>query len=332
MRSVLVLGIAALSFTTASGQEASFRDDFEAAQLDPFWTAHADGGSITFPSTAQYHGGSQCVQFDSVDGAHKSIGIGHAFDEDTYGVVSVFLYDTGADVESSNYMILSASPFSVYTTDYDGGPGAGGNYQVQVQPNDPIDSGVDRTVGWHEFRIRSTPSSSTVWIDGVTVYTGDGGQPFTETSIAMFGPEYRPAFVSYFDDFSLSTSLASWGIYGDGFSGTDGVPQLAASADPILGSTLRLDVENSSDDYTVALMLIGTEATSLPTTRGGTLLVVPSISTLLALSPYGNSIAADLPADELLSGLEIFAQVLELDAGAARGVSFTPGLKLTLGH
>jgi hypothetical protein len=33
----------------------------------------------------------------------------------------------------------------------------------------------------------------------------------------------------------------------------------------------------------------------------------------------------------MLCGLSIYLQALEIDAGASRGVSFTPGLQLVLG-
>ena len=55
-----------------------FADDFEGSTLDPFWTPHAQSGSITFPSTAQAHSGSQSIQFNSIQGAErKNIGIEH---------------------------------------------------------------------------------------------------------------------------------------------------------------------------------------------------------------------------------------------------------------
>jgi len=53
---------------------------------------------------------------------------------------------------------------------------------------------------------------------------------------------------------------------------------------------------------------------------------------VLALPAAGASLTATLPADPALGDLEIDLQVLEADAGAVKGVSFTPGLELILGH
>jgi hypothetical protein len=39
-----------------------------------------------------------------------------------------------------------------------------------------------------------------------------------------------------------------------------------------------------------------------------------------------------IPNDEALAGLVVDMQALEHDLGAVRGVSFTAGLELTLGH
>ncbi len=124
---------------------------------------------------------------------------------------------------------------------------------------------------------------------------------------------------------------AAWSNYGAGFPGTLGVPSFTSRADPRFGTEVILDLENSLGSYTVALFLLGFQRASIPTSWGGDLLVQPTFSALLALGPAGTTIAAELPYYPGLCGFEIDAQALELDAGAARGVSFTPGLELILG-
>ncbi len=125
---------------------------------------------------------------------------------------------------------------------------------------------------------------------------------------------------------------ATWSNYGTGFPGTLGVPSLESREDPLFGTTITLDLGNSSGMFIVGLLLVGFQETSVPTNKGGDLLVVPALTILLLLAPSGTSIEGDIPANEALCGLEIFAQALELDPGAANGVSFTPGLKLVFGH
>jgi len=48
--------------------------------------------------------------------------------------------------------------------------------------------------------------------------------------------------------------------------------------------------------------------------------------------PWGSSFTGDLPLDAKLYGITIDLQVIERDPGAAKGVSFTPGLELVLGR
>ena len=53
---------------------------------------------------------------------------------------------------------------------------------------------------------------------------------------------------------------------------------------------------------------------------------------LIDLPAGGTSIAGKIPIDHNLCGFTIDLQAIEVDAGAAKGVSFTPGLELLLGH
>ena len=203
-RALIAAGCLSLLVGLASAQPINYADNFESGSLNPFWTSSASGGSVVFPSTAQAHGGSQSVQFDSLAGVDKNIGLHHVLSQPSYGQVSVWVFDTGADQASGNYLILSASPFSITAFDYDLGPDNGGHYYYQIQPDNPVNTPVDRTQGWHQFSINATADSLSMAIDGTTVLTGSGGTPFTEVSFAMFGPAFRPAMTSYFDDFQAN--------------------------------------------------------------------------------------------------------------------------------
>ena len=39
-----------------------------------------------------------------------------------------------------------------------------------------------------------------------------------------------------------------------------------------------------------------------------------------------------IPCDSTIAGSNLFLQMLELDGGASNGISFTDGLKMTIGH
>jgi Tol biopolymer transport system component len=128
------------------------------------------------------------------------------------------------------------------------------------------------------------------------------------------------------------SAYATWNSYGDGHAGTLGIPALAPGWRPVLGSRLTVDVGNSSLDYTVGAMFIGFEQTAIRSSWGGDLLVEPVITQLVGLSPWGANLYGDLPNDESLIGFSIDLQAIEVDAGAAEGMSFTQGLELLLGR
>src|SRR5262249_2414285 len=92
--------------------------------------------------------------------------------------------------------------------------------------------------------------------------------------------------------------------------------------------------EVSADSYGVdtgGFLLAGFRSANLPTAWGGTLLVRPALVSGLLLPAAGLSLRAPIPCDDVLCGLALFAQLVEVDRGASRGVSFTPGLELNLG-
>jgi len=118
--------------------------------------------------------------------------------------------------------------------------------------------------------------------------------------------------------------------YGNGFAGTLGVPQLSASA-PRLNQPCDVTLGNSSGAWTVALLMTGTDPAQIPTALGGDLLVEPIWSRLVSVPAAGFDLATSLPPDERLAALDFYLQALELDPGAAHGVSFTTGLALRVG-
>jgi len=125
-------------------------------------------------------------------------------------------------------------------------------------------------------------------------------------------------------------SPASASGYGAGTAGELGVPSLDVSALPFLDSDFDLIVGTSTSWYTIGVLVLGVAPQSL-SVRGGTLLVDPLLSLPIALFPGSTRFGESLPPDELFAGGTVYLQVLELDAAAPRGVSFTPGLALTPG-
>jgi Tol biopolymer transport system component len=126
--------------------------------------------------------------------------------------------------------------------------------------------------------------------------------------------------------------LAAWSNYGAGYAGTHGVPNLTARADPVLGTSLTLDVENSSGAPAAATLLLGLHRASIPTGKGGTLLVDAFLFLPVALPAVDLPLGGSLPDDPTLVGAIVDLQAVEADPGAAYRLSFTPGLELTLGY
>ena len=128
------------------------------------------------------------------------------------------------------------------------------------------------------------------------------------------------------------STFASWSNYGAGFPGTNGVPSFTSQQDPVFGATITLDLANSYGKPTTGLIFIGFSRADLHSGWGGNLLVVPAVTILITFSYGGDSFTGDLPDDPTLCGFALDLQAIESDPGAAKGVSFTPGLELLLGR
>jgi virginiamycin B lyase len=222
--------------STAEIAPLTFTDDFEGPTLDPFWTVTAQSGSVRFPSTAQAHSGNQSVEFDSTaTSQQKDIELYHVFPVPVYGDFSVWIYDTGANVSSSNYISFTLFNSQTYATlsawDYNFGDGATYN---GGSPTDGFYSAIPRTEAWHQFEINATATSTTYTIDGAVVHTGPG-MGVERVALSMSGPYWRPAGVSYFDDFAFTQEDGGGGA--PNFSaGAQGVAS-ASHPDPLPAST-----------------------------------------------------------------------------------------------
>jgi Tol biopolymer transport system component len=125
---------------------------------------------------------------------------------------------------------------------------------------------------------------------------------------------------------------ASWNNYGAGFPGTNGVPTFTSQQNPAFGATITLDLANSYANPTVGVLFVGFTQTSIHSNWGGDLLVVPALTMFVTFSYGGDSFTGTIPDDRALCGVAVDLQAIEADPGAAKGVSFTPGLELVIGR
>lgn len=119
--------------------------------------------------------------------------------------------------------------------------------------------------------------------------------------------------------------------YGSGWPGTLGVPSFAASAEPIICSTIGLELGNSRGRDTQATVFAGASPAELPTAYGGTLLVLPLFAFPTTLPAAGASVPVTIPCDVSVCGTEVFLQSIVVDPGASQGIAFSRGLMLVLG-
>jgi Tol biopolymer transport system component len=124
----------------------------------------------------------------------------------------------------------------------------------------------------------------------------------------------------------------SWSNYGSGFPGTFGAPTLSLRKLPRFGAYITLDVTSSSGTTAAGWLLCGFGSTDVPTHFGGHLLVTFLWIQPVVIGPAGSAFPASIPTDFVWAGVDVFVQAVEADAGAARGLSFTDGLTLTIGQ
>jgi hypothetical protein len=128
-----------------------------------------------------------------------------------------------------------------------------------------------------------------------------------------------------------TTTVANWNNYSAGWPGTNGVPAFTARADPVVGSPLDLDLDNSAGVTTAGILVLGLGKASIPTRKGGLILVSPLLFISLPLPAGGLTLSGQVPDDPALYGLHLYLQAIEADAGASNGLSFTRGLDLYFG-
>jgi hypothetical protein len=211
---LVILAISAASLV-ATTTRADFSDGFEGPTLDPFWLTQTNHGYVNFPSTVRAHTGHQSVELGTLTTTSaygKTAALYHNFPGPTRGTLSVWVYDTGADILSSNYILLCAyhaGALVAYmgTTDYDRGPPANGStYFYSAVGGAPIVidiSQIDRTQAWHEFTIASVWNYLTLAVDGTNIYTAWGDHPFDQVVLEVTASSTRPPWAAQFDDFSF---------------------------------------------------------------------------------------------------------------------------------
>lgn len=127
------------------------------------------------------------------------------------------------------------------------------------------------------------------------------------------------------------TRLANQGNYGYGYAGTYGVPAFQALGQPVLGTTLPIQMGNSSGLSSTAFVLVANELANKPSGLGGALACELQSLIVLPLPAAGANLMFAIPNSSSLVGATYYGQSVQIDLGATFDLAFSRGLRLTLG-
>ncbi|TAH38662.1 MAG: hypothetical protein EYC70_04645 [Planctomycetota bacterium] len=132
-------------------------------------------------------------------------------------------------------------------------------------------------------------------------------------------------------DFAITDAAAAV-AYGSGKAGSMGVPVLSASADPVLGTSITLNIDSARANST-AQLLRGPGTAQIPF-DGGTLLVADDKVYNVPINGAGHgSVTGNVPISAALAGVSYYWQAwIANDPGASgQGNAFSNGLQTRLG-
>jgi hypothetical protein len=186
------------------------------------------------------------------------------------------------------------------------------------------------STGWvagtqYDFSFDFSATRLRVFVDGVLEIDISG--IFSNGRLAFYN--FSQANVTY-SAYTVNC-VATWNSYGEGTSGTLGVPALTLSSNPVLGSATTLDFLSSNPNPSNAFLGIGAAPAAVATPFAGTLLVdLPTIIPL-PLLPGLTQLPIGLPTDPALCATALYLQFVQEDPGAFAGVAFSAGLEAVFG-
>ncbi len=193
-----------------SAQPITLSDNFEESQINSFWSLYEQNGVVEL-TTEESFSGTQSVKLSSTSNeGTRNVALQHFFPEQMKGEISVKFFDTSPGLESLysglylfNHFNDPTEHFFALTYDWDGE-----KYWVN-SGNGAVQTTVDRTAGWHEFKIIFSQSQIEFFIDGNSVLVTAGDYSFDQVNLRLYGPDFRPDAHFYFDDFYINAYPAA---------------------------------------------------------------------------------------------------------------------------
>ena len=120
--------------------------------------------------------------------------------------------------------------------------------------------------------------------------------------------------------------------YGAGWPGTNGIPTLDCTEPPEIGDLGEIRIGSSNQkSLTFGAIFVGFDDADLPTGADGRLLELPAYTLPFVVLGPSIRVWSPIPDVSSLAFLDLYVQAIEADPGASKGLSFTAGLKLTIG-
>jgi hypothetical protein len=128
------------------------------------------------------------------------------------------------------------------------------------------------------------------------------------------------------------TVTANWENFGEGFPGTNGVPELSLGGVPALGAAVPLRIGSSAPQTALTFLLASDRSDYQPTPWGGQILVADASKRVFMLPPQGMNRIYHVPSDTSFLGLNVVFQLMVRDGGAAHGFAFSRGMRMVFGN
>jgi uncharacterized sulfatase len=223
-----------------------------------------------------------------------------------------------ANVEGQSLMPLIADPVTpqrsaAFSERYGGFPGCPTTDEGFV-----VHTGTHKLVHW-------TPLDTHQFYD----LTTDPGEYVNQFDNSAYDAQLQACWQMLIDEGLLNCD-SFWTVYGTGTSGTLGIPSLTLGNMPVVGQAVDLILTSSTGAPSFALHITGLAQAATPL-WGGSVLLTPMFYKLFPLPAAGITLSGGIPDDRRLCGLDIFMQVVQLDAAGPGGFTLTPGLHMIAG-